>query len=173
MKLNEVADKKGKIYVDMDGVIADFVAGVTKLLDDPYDEKLYKTDSKYRSKMWKAVTKFSKEGGKLWLDLPMMADAKKLWSYVEKYNPEILSATGRPDYEAETQKRAWIKKHIGANVKVNLVRQSKQKAEYAQSGDVLIDDQPKSIDPWKAAGGKGILHTSADQTIAELKKLGY
>jgi hypothetical protein len=46
------------------------------------------------------------------------------------------------------------------------------KAEYAEPNAILIDDQPKSIDPFIAAGGIGILHTSAANTIKELKKLG-
>lgn len=177
MKIDDLKNnnktKEITMFVDMDGVIADFVAGISKLLDGDYSEEQYKADSKYRSKMWKAVSQYSKQGGKLWLELPEMHDARRLWGYVEKYNPQILSATGRSDYEAETQKRTWIKTKFGGNVVVNLVRRSKEKAGYAKPGDILIDDQPKSIDPWKAAGGIGILHTSADRTIAELKKLGY
>jgi hypothetical protein len=38
---------------------------------------------------------------------------------------------------------------------------------------VLIDDYPQNIQQWKAEGGIGILHVSASQTIAQLKKLGY
>ena len=40
-------------------------------------------------------------------------------------------------------------------------------------GNLLIDDLPKNIAEWKAAGGTGILHKSVGQTIAQLKKLGY
>ena len=38
--------------------------------------------------------------------------------------------------------------------------------------DILIDDKQSTIDNWNAAGGTGILHTSADKTISKLKKLG-
>ena len=37
---------------------------------------------------------------------------------------------------------------------------------------VLIDDLQKNIDEWTAAGGTGILHVSAEQTLKELKDLG-
>ena len=42
---------------------------------------------------------------------------------------------------------------------------------YAQKKNVLIDDRPKNIEAWEAAGGIGILHTSAADTIDQLKKL--
>jgi len=144
-----------KIYVDMDGVLADFVEGVNKLLDVEYSDENYKSDPEYRTKMWKAVAKYSKEGGQLWAELNPMKDAKQLWSYVEKYNPEILTASGNPSFGAEAQKRQWVPWMIGAT-----------------PDSILIDDQPKSIKPWVAAGGIGILHTSAANTISELKKLG-
>ena len=37
--------------------------------------------------------------------------------------------------------------------------------------NVLIDDRPKNIEAWEAAGGIGIIHTSAKNTIEQLKKL--
>lgn len=160
-------------FVDMDGVIADFVSGITKLINKPYDEQKYKSDPKYRKEMWRAVSNHSKQGGTLWLDLPMMSDAKILLDYIKKYNPGILSATGHPEYGAASQKNKWIKKYIGSNIKVTLVRTSNEKANHAHPGDILIDDQSKSIDPWIAAGGVGILHKTAADTIAQLKTLGY
>ena len=36
---------------------------------------------------------------------------------------------------------------------------------------ILIDDRMHSIGPWRSAGGIGILHTSASQSIGELKTL--
>ena len=174
MLLKEV--KKGpqdyKIYVDLDGVLADFVKGVAKLLDGGYSEKRYESDSKYRSKMWKAVKEYSKKGGKLWLELEPMSDAKKLWDYVKNYDPEILSATGNPEYGAGEQKHKWVAKHVDPKVKVNLTRTSAEKANHAKENYILIDDKSKSINPWKAAGGIGILHKNAANTIAQLKKLG-
>jgi len=161
-----------KIYVDMDGVLADFEVGIGKLLGDGYDDAKYNSDSKYRSDMWRAVSKYSKEGGQLWSELPMMSDAKELWNYVEQYNPEILTAGGNPAYGAEAQKRRWVPWVLGSNAKVHVVRKSADKAQFATTDSILIDDQKKSIDPWVAAGGIGILHKSAADTINKLKELG-
>ena len=46
------------------------------------------------------------------------------------------------------------------------------KHEYAAPNHILIDDRDKAILPWREAGGIGILHTSANDTIAQLKELG-
>ena len=43
---------------------------------------------------------------------------------------------------------------------------------YAAPNHILIDDRESNIDQWRAAGGIGILHTSASNTIQQLKKLG-
>jgi len=172
MKLEELIDKDNPtIFVDMDGVLADFVAGVKKLIPD-YDDAEYEKSSAYRSKMWRAVSEYSKQGGELWYGLPLMDDAKKLWTYVSKYKPEILSATGRKDYQAARQKKNWIAKHFGNGVKVNLTQKAVEKAQHAKKGYILIDDKMKAIQPWRDAGGIGILHTSAASTIKQLKKLG-
>lgn len=168
MKLEDINKQEYKLYVDMDGVVADFEAGITKLLGEPHDESQYEADSKYRSKMWKAVAKYK---GELWYELPPMSDAFELWNYVKRYNPEMLTATGNPQYNAGPQKLRWIKEKFG-NVKVNITRKATEKAQYACPQCILIDDKMKAIGPWREAGGIGILHTSAANTINELKKLG-
>ena len=38
---------------------------------------------------------------------------------------------------------------------------------------ILIDDYPKNVTQFRAAGGIGILHTNTSSTINRLKKLGF
>jgi hypothetical protein len=156
----------------MDGVVADFEKGVSDAMGEKLDQAKYDVDSKYRSKMWKWVRQHSKSGGKLWADLPMMPDANKLWNFVKKYKPQILTAQGDPAYGAEEQKRQWIADKFGRNVRVFVTRKSDEKAQYASPNSILIDDREKSIGPWTAAGGIGILHKNAADTIRQLKELG-
>jgi len=62
--------------------------------------------------------------------------------------------------------------------RINLVRRV-EKQKFAMKSDmgrrpaILIDDFPRNIDQFKAAGGIGILHTNTVKTIKELKKLGF
>ena len=171
MRLDEITKPDYKIYCDIDGVLSDFIGGVKKIFPE-YTEEKYESDNKFRSKMWKAVRKYAKEGGKLWGELEVMSDAPALWTYIKKYNPQILSATGETDTGADKQKRDWIAEHFGKPVKVNLVKRAEEKSKHAKKGRILIDDKEKALKPWRAAGGIGILHTSAASTIKELKKLG-
>lgn len=176
MLLEEIEDNgeakpQYKIYVDLDGVLADFIKGVCKIVPD-YDEKEYQRNPKHRKKMWKAIDDYTKDGGKFWGELDLMPDAMVLWKYVSKYDTtEILTATGDPKYGADIQKREWVPKHLD-DVKTNTVVHSEDKAQYAEPNHILIDDMQKSIGPWEKAGGIGILHTTAADTIDKLKKLG-
>lgn len=170
---NEVKEpSKYKIFCDLDGVLADFVKGVQEILKLDYDDDRFEVDAQHRKEMWKAVGEYSLAGGKIWGELDMMPDAMVLWDYISRYpNTEILTATGDPKYGAGEQKHEWVPKHLG-NVKVNIVRKAVEKSQFATPERVLIDDKEKAINPWVAAGGIGILHTSAADTINELKDLG-
>jgi len=155
----------------MEDVVAEFVQGMYELRQD-YDDEKYVGNPRYQNLMWKAVADYSRSGGRLWAELDMMPDGMVLWNYISKYdNTEILTASGDPKYGAPEQKVEWVKRHFG-DIKTNVVRQSKMKAEFAAPNHILIDDMPKSIDPWVAAGGIGILHRSAADTINKLKELG-
>lgn len=160
-----------RIFVDLDGVTADFQKAIQNIVPDYTDDK-YEASSKYRSLMWKTVHHYQKTGRGFWEDLEPMPDAHTLWSYIMPYHPEVLTATGNPEYNAGKQKVRWVAKNIGPDIKVNITRKAADKAQFAAPNHILIDDKEKALKPWRAAGGIGILHTSATKTIAELKKLG-
>lgn len=171
MKLTELTNQY-RIYVDIDGVLADFEKKMGELMGEPYSQKRYWTDPTYKKQMWKNVADYQKQGGKLWSDLDIMHDADQLWKYIEKYNPEILSASGHDKHGAAPQKQRWIKQHFGPHVRVNIVHSAVDKQRHAGPNHILIDDQEKALEPWRAAGGIGILHTSAANTIKQLQDLG-
>lgn len=167
------------IFCDLDGVLADFKKAITKVakdVNDPsfvYDEEKYSKDSKYRNQMWKDVKTYQqKYGYVLWRELDTMPDAYVLWDYIKPYHPQILTATGQSQYKAVEQKRGWVTEHFGSNIRVNVVETAKDKHQYAGPNRILIDDQRRATDPWIAAGGIGIVHTSAASTIQKLKELG-
>lgn len=178
MRLQEVVDSRHKVFVDMDGVIADFDKLAKTLLGVDNTLARFDMDPKMKKELWKKVKEYEQTGGHMWRDLEPMPDAKLLWNFLEQLHrdglteyPQILSATGQPHFGAEQQKREWIRKHFGSHIKVNLTETAAQKSQFACSSCILIDDRPKAIDPWTAAGGIGILHTSAKNTIEQLKKI--
>lgn len=166
------------IFCDMDGVLTDFPGQFATYAGEPmegYEEKHGK------AQFWSFA---EKAGEKFWTEMPWMPDGQDLWNYIAKYNPTILSAPSR-DSKCVTGKVKWLQK----NVKLpnyNLQLKSKHgwdgtskiilnsdKFRYCSgSKDILIDDTPKKLDPWIKKGGIGILHKSAQETIAKLKELG-
>ena len=98
-----------------------------------------------------------------------MPEGKKLWSYVKKYNPKLLSAPSRNE-NSKIGKKQWVKQHL-PNVEL-ILAEAKDKQKYSGENKILIDDRESNINEWRNAGGVGILFTSTDQTIKELKKLG-
>lgn len=158
-----------KIMVDMDGVIADFGKAVKKIMPE-FIEGVNEKNKKLDGKMWGKIGKYQKTG-EFWFDLEPMEDAFVLWNFVKPYDPEILSAYGDPKFGAREQKIKWIAKHLGSTVRANLVQRSVDKAVFARPNIILIDDKRKALDPFIAAGGIGILHTSAADSIAQLKAI--
>lgn len=169
MKVKDLLPSDYKVYVDLDGVLANFAKKAREIMDVDLD----KADSKTTSEFFKELDKQAREGKKFFENMELMPDAMELWKHIKRYDPIILSSTGHTLGAAE-EKRAWVKKHLGyeAAKRALFVRQSKEKSKYANSHSILIDDRSKSIDPWVAAGGIGILHASASKTIKALKKLG-
>jgi hypothetical protein len=172
MKLTEILKTEYKLFVDLDGVLSDFEKAAEHLMKEPFKFSRYNSDKEFQKRMWSAINPHVKAGGKFWEDMDMLPDAKVLWNYVKKYNPTILTATGRQNQEnVGVQKRAWVKKHLG-NYKVITVQDAADKVKHLVDNGVLIDDSPKAINPWNADGGIGILHTSAKTSIEKLKELG-
>jgi hypothetical protein len=97
-----------------------------------------------------------------------MPDGKELWSYIEKHNPELLSAPSRqPD--SRVAKHDWVNKELP---EVHLIlRSAKHKKDFASPTSILIDDRVDNIADWVSAGGIGILHKNTEDTIQQLKDL--
>tara|TARA_Y100000590_G_scaffold421165_1_gene524567 strand:+ start:273 stop:788 length:516 start_codon:yes stop_codon:yes gene_type:complete len=155
------------IFVDMDGVLADFLKGCEAMIGHPMtnDDKGH---SDYDARKEELTNK------RLFANLPPMVDMYDLIAYIKHtgINWEILTAAGVVNRELVVfDKKSWIKKFVDPSVVVNCTFTGAQKSAYALKNNVLIDDRPKNIEAWEKAGGIGILHTSAADTISQLKEL--
>jgi len=160
--LEEQENPKYKIYVDMDGVLADFDKGYEDLTGITTKE----ADKKGPESFWEPI---SKAGAKFWITLKWMPDGKQLWDYVKKYNPELLSAPSREE-SSRMGKRVWVKRELPGTKLI--LKSADRKQELASPNSILIDDREKNIEQWRKAGGIGILHTDTASTIKKLKELG-
>lgn len=158
-----------KLFVDLDGTLSDF----SKLAHEVFKVDLDTADKQATSKFFKNLEQHMSTNNKFFEIMDPIPDAMHLWNYVKKYHPVILSSTGRIP-GAEEEKRAWVRKHLGGAVASSalFVKKASEKALYAGPNHILIDDKVKAIDPWIAASGIGILHTTAASTIEKLTELG-
>ncbi len=161
-----------KIYLDMDGVIADFNTRFKDLSGIEPRE----FESKYgRKAFWDFIDEENKI--KFWVGIPPMPGASELVSYISKHDYEILTAPSIKE-QSRLGKNLWVRNHVGdifpSKPKVTF-KFSKEKHKVKQNlsqFDILIDDRQSIIDNWNNAGGFGILYQSTPQAIADLKKLG-
>ena len=148
------------LYLDLDGVLADFDAHVEQLFGKPPSRLPL-------AEMWaraEATPGFFET-------MPLVPDAIVLWRYCEPFEPRILTGLPRGDWAAE-QKRRWVRRHLGPHVPV-ITCMSRDKCQYARPGDVLVDDTPRYAHLWEARGGIFVRHRSAADTVERLRELGY
>ena len=156
-----------RIFVDMDGVVADFLAGCSEMMGKPLT-----SDDAGHSEYDRRKEELTNK--RLFGMLPPMVDYADLIGYIKHTGLpwEILTAAGKVNRELVVyDKNEWVRKYIDPTVVVTCTYSGSQKGAFAEKGSVLIDDRPKNIDAWKKAGGIGIVHTSAKNTIEALKEL--
>jgi hypothetical protein len=145
----------------MDGVLCNFDKAYRAIDPEKADRKKFR----------EAVFTY-----KIFEDLEFMPDAQELLNHVSRLNNitvEILTSMGTFDTvqgnEAKMQKIKWLNdKNIP--YKSNFVHSKEEKAKYATPTSILIDDSVGCIKPFNIAGGHGILHTSARESIEQLSR---
>ena len=153
-------EKKYKIYCDMDGVLVNFIKGYFDLTGRDITGT-YNTDREF----WLPI---DEAGLDFWVNLEWKPDGKKLWYYIKKYNPELLSSPSKQN-ESRVGKRQWVERELpGVHL---ILRSAHKKQEFANPDSILIDDRDTNVEEWRNAGGIGILHTSANDTIKQLQQL--
>lgn len=149
-----------KLFVDLDGVLADF--------DTQYHAEFgVRPDKMLDNVDWGKVASVKD----FYLGIPPMADMQVLWNYIDRYRPIILTGVPYSVNEAPDNKRAWVRAHVGADIEV-ICCASRNKCLHAAPGDVLIDDWEKYRDLWVGKGGRFVTHRSADETIKQLSEIG-
>ena len=155
-----------KIYLDMDGVIANFEKRYIELFREA--PNACHRDRKEFSANWKIFI-----AGKHFEDLDWWPGGKELINYlvINKLDVEILSSSGGNKYHelVVDQKKRWLEnEQIPSTWPVNIVAGRKKKAEYATPDSILIDDTEDVIKAFREAGGISIHHKDVGNTLSLL-----
>lgn len=150
----------GPLFLDLDGVLADFDRGVEEVTGRRPEDLSLKT-------MWGALSR----APRFFETLAFMHDAETLWQFCEPHRPTIL--TGLPlGTWAPAQKKRWVARMLGAHVPI-ITCMSRDKPCWSGPGHVLVDDRAFAAEGWERKGGIFVHHTSAGRSIARLRELGY
>ena len=168
-KLDAVG-QTSEIYVDMDGVLADFFGEWAKVMKVDHYSKIDDVDINVALQKIRDTNDF-------WLKLPMLPQAKQLLGLIKKikgsYN--ICSSPLADDPNSEPHKREWIKKNLSFFPPKEIIITS-NKPKYATQSDgtpnILIDDFGKNVNEWEAAGGEGFKYKDHkfERTAKELQQ---
>ena len=160
-----------KVYLDMDGVIADFdkrFKDITGMAPKDFENKYGKDE------FWKVIDEDNKIS--FWVGIPEMPGAKALVDAVKKYNFELLTSPSAKK-QSYLGKILWVRNHsslFGGKPRINFKRAKEKhlvKPQLAKT-DILIDDREDTIGRWNAAGGTGIVYKNISQVLNDLGKLG-
>ena len=156
------------IYVDLDGVLADFSGHFQKISN-------LNINAISDDELWKIIGGYDK--AKFFSELPWLSGGRELWNFITQnfLQVKILSALGKSDLQdkqTSAGKRMWLNRNL-PNLReddIILVQNKHKKRHYAKPGDIMIDDNDIVIQEWVKKGGIGILHKTANETIGKLRQ---
>lgn len=158
---------KVRFFFDMDGVLADFDKHFQKYFPGVHDDDGWD---------WEDLHKVCPD---IYSVCPPMKDMYHMLDHLSEYMDRwhILTAIPKrwswPD--VTHQKRSWVHRYIPGidNEKIRFGPYAEDKQFHCTGiSDILIDDKKRNIEQWNRRGGTGIHHTSAEQTLAQIRELG-
>ena len=162
---------KPNVYIDMDGVLADFFGGVEKLYGVGHWKEL-NADNKLDLKQ-EVINRIS--GTDFFATLPEFPTADQLIDMVKKFTGgsfSILTSPLRGDHENSSKyKKIWIQNNIKNPNDIVITGRKESYAKDKASGtpNILIDDRPVNIERWQGAGGYGILYQANRDSLTKVQ----
>ena len=150
-----------RLFLDADGVLADFDRGFEKLLGltPAAYERRYG-----RGRFWAKLAK----APDFYATLPEMPDARLLFDAVKHLKPTILTGLPLGNWAAP-QKVKWAAEHFPGVPIITCMARDKHK--HMRPGDVLVDDRENHRHLWETAGGIFIHHQNAADSIRQLSDI--
>ena len=150
-----------QLFLDCDGVLADFDAGATELLGlSPHAFE----ESHGSREFWRRLARAPDFYG----SLPIMPDARQLFDAVAHLDPIILTGLPLGNWAAP-QKVRWADRHFpGTRIITCMAR---DKYRHMKGADVLVDDRANHRGKWEDAGGIFVHHRDAQSSLKQLAEI--
>ena len=168
----DMPDSKPTVYLDMDGVLADFFGGIEKMYGVENWKQL--TNDKTKDLKKEVINRIT--GSDFFATLPKFPTADELIALVKKFTGGTFSINTSPlrgDHENSGKyKKVWITNNIETPAEVVVTGRKETYAKDKASGtpNILIDDRPVNIQKWPAAGGHGILYQANRDPLTKVEK---
>ena len=169
---NEQMDGKPTVYLDMDGVLADFFGGVEKMYGVDHWKQL--TSDKTKDLKKEVIDRIT--GTDFFATLPKFDSADELINMVKKFTGGKFSINTSPlrgdNENSGKYKKVWISNNIEQPDEIVVTGRKESYAKDKASGtpNILIDDRPINIQRWQDAGGYGILYQANRDSLTKVKK---
>ncbi len=168
----DMTDTKPIVYLDMDGVLADFFGGVEFLYGVEHWKQL--TNDKTKDLKKQVIDRIT--GTDFFAVLPKFPTADALIDMVKKFtggNFSINTSPLRGDHENSAKyKKVWIQNNIEQPDEIIVTGRKESYAKDKGTGtpNILIDDRPVNIQRWQDAGGYGILYQANRDPLSKVQK---
>jgi 5'(3')-deoxyribonucleotidase len=156
---------KPRVFLDLDGVVRDFVTGCAQWFDvpdltpesctywkAPYDFVFAKHKDMTVEHFWRSLE------DSFWINLPFTPEAHDVLTILEKFSDDaevcILTSPSQTSAGATQQ---WIAQNLPEYFETNRYLIGSPKHLCARPGSVLIDDYTRNIERFRCHGGRGIL----------------
>ena len=154
------------IYLDMDGVVADWVSEVEKVIG----YRLTDPSVKYPDVDWQKIRGHIR----VFRDMPKMPQADEMVELARRFRDELgyqlLFLTAIPHYNdvhwAFWDKITWAQNRY-PDIPVHFGPYSEDKQKHCIPGDILVDDRLDNCTQWQAAGGVAVRVTEDYQAALD------
>jgi deoxypyrimidine-specific 5' nucleotidase type C protein (NT5C) len=152
---------QARLFLDCDGVLADFDEGARRLLG--MSPRAF--EAKHgRGTFWKRLANADNFYG----TLPEIPDARLLFDGVKHLTPTILTGLPLGNWAAP-QKVDWAAAHFPGVPIITCMARDKHK--HMKPGDVLVDDRENHRAAYEAAGVFFVHHKNADDSLRQLARI--
>ena len=153
------------IYLDLDGVCADYVSAAIRAFGRdpaevleywrhklPGEYRMYNVLDVDRETYWKTI---SAQGEAFWSGLDAYPWFEALYRSLSEAAPVIFLTSASRAPECLSGKLKWLQARFGESFREYIITGHKQ--QLAGPGTILVDDFDRNIDRFCRAGGSGVL----------------